>query len=72
MFASPQINIYSQDVERGVDFYRGLGFEETFRTPSDGEPDHVVLGLDGFILGVASTSSVREVHGVEPDGDGGA
>ena len=28
----------------------GLGFRETFRTPQDGDPDHVELNLDGFTL----------------------
>ena len=39
------MNIYSGDVLRAVDFYRGIGFEETFRTPREGAPIHVELEL---------------------------
>ena len=61
------MNIYSGDVLRAVDFYRGIGFEETFRTPREGAPIHVELELDGFKLGVASVSSAVADHGLELD-----
>ena len=54
MFSAPQVNIYSEDVVRAVEFYRRIGFEETFRTPSDGPPIHVELRLDGFTVGIAA------------------
>ena len=41
VFASPQINVYAEDVPRSVAFYEQLGFTETFRTPSAGAPIHV-------------------------------
>jgi len=65
--SSPQVNIYSEDVLRGVEFYRGLGFEETFRTPREGTPIHVELVLDGFRLGIAAASSAAADHGLELD-----
>ena len=67
MFSTPQVNIYSEDVARLVDFYRAFGFEETFRTPKEGEPIHVELVLDGFTVGVGAVESVVGDHGLELD-----
>jgi hypothetical protein len=47
-FGNPAINIYSLDIIRLVSFYEGLGFRETVRTPREGTPVHVELGLDGL------------------------
>ena len=55
------------DVVRAVEFYRGFGFEETFRTPREGEPIHVELVLDGFKLGIAAAASAVADHGLELD-----
>ena len=67
MFSAPQVNVYSADVVRSVGFYRGLGFEETFRTPAEGEPIHVELVLDGFKIGIASVDSAVADHGLPLD-----
>jgi catechol 2,3-dioxygenase-like lactoylglutathione lyase family enzyme len=67
MFSTPQVNIYSEDVVRAVDFYRGFGFEETFRTPREGQPIHVELVLDGFKLGIAAATSAVADHGLDLD-----
>jgi catechol 2,3-dioxygenase-like lactoylglutathione lyase family enzyme len=67
MFSTPQVNIYSEDVAGSVDFYRGLGFEETFRTPREGAPIHVELVLDGFKVGIASVASAVADHGLPLD-----
>jgi catechol 2,3-dioxygenase-like lactoylglutathione lyase family enzyme len=65
MFRAPQVNFYVEDIEASVGFYRDLlGFTETFRTPQQGTPVHVELGLDGFTLGLATIASLRDVHGV--------
>jgi catechol 2,3-dioxygenase-like lactoylglutathione lyase family enzyme len=64
-FSAPQVNLYSDDVPRAVGFYRGLGFEETFRTPAEGEPIHVELALDDLKLGIASVASVIAHHGFD-------
>jgi len=69
MFSTPQVNIYSRDVLRAVEFYRRAGFRETFRTPSDGTPIHLELELDGFKLGIASVASAIADHGLELDLD---
>lgn len=66
MFRSPQVILFSENVPRAVEFYRHLGFTETFRVPTDGEPIHVDLMLDGYKIGVASVASSREDHGLDP------
>jgi len=67
MFSKPQVNVYSQDVVRGVEFYRSLGFQETFRTPRKGDPIHVELALDGFTVGIAAGASAVADHGLDLD-----
>ena len=62
--------LFSEDVERAAGFYRRLGFAETFRVPTSGEPIHVDLELDGYKIGVASVRSTREDHGLDPVGSG--
>ena len=60
------VNLYTRDIEAGVGFYRDLlGFEETFRTPKEGIPEHVELTLNGFSLGLGTVDAARRVHGVD-------
>ena len=67
MFRSALVNLYTEDIEAGIRFYRDLlGFEETLRTPLEGVPAHIELRLDGFVLGLGTVEAAREVHGVEP------
>jgi lactoylglutathione lyase len=42
-----------------------LGFEETFRTPRDGTPEHVELSLNGFALGLGTVEAAKSAHGVD-------
>ena len=63
------VNLYTHDLARAVSFYTALGFEETFRTPVSGPPDHVELELDGFKLGIATVAAARG-HGLSPEGSG--
>lgn len=66
MYGDAFVNIYTRDVEAGIRFYKGLlGFEETFRTPKEGTPEHVELSLKGFGLGLSAVEAARRVHGVE-------
>jgi lactoylglutathione lyase len=66
MFASVLINLYTSDIEAGLRFYRDLlGFEETFRTPKEGTPEHVELTLNGFALGLGTVEAAKRVHGVD-------
>jgi catechol 2,3-dioxygenase-like lactoylglutathione lyase family enzyme len=66
MFSQPQIVLFSRDLVRAAAFYEALGFEEVFRTPSEGTPIHVDLVLDGYRIGLASEASTRDDHGLEP------
>jgi lactoylglutathione lyase len=66
MFASALVNLYTANIDAGLRFYRDLlGFEETFRTPREGTPEHVELILNGFALGLGTVEAARRVHGVE-------
>ncbi len=66
MFVTPMVNLYTNDIEAGIRFYRDLlGFTETFRTPLDGTPSHIEFRLDEFTLGLGSVEAARRVHGVD-------
>lgn len=69
-FRTPQIVLFSRDVERAARFYRDSGFREVFRTPADGAPIHVDLELDGYRIGLADETSTRQDHGMDPVLDG--
>jgi lactoylglutathione lyase len=67
MFETALVNLCTRDIGAGLRFYRDLlGFEETFRTPSEGVPAHVELRLGGFTVGLGDVEAARRVHGVEP------
>jgi lactoylglutathione lyase len=66
VFVEAFVNLYTRDIEAGLRFYRDLlGFEETFRTPTVGTPEHVELRLNGFAIGLGTVEAARRVHGVE-------
>ena len=66
MFSTGFVNLYTGDMEAGLHFYQDLlGFEVTFRTPSEGTPEHVELTLNGFALGLGTVEAARKVHGVD-------
>ena len=66
MFVNAFVNLYTNDIEAGIRFYRDLlGFEERFRTPKDGVPEHVELLLDGFMVGLGTVEAAKRVHGVD-------
>jgi catechol 2,3-dioxygenase-like lactoylglutathione lyase family enzyme len=66
LFHSPQVILFSENLPRAVAFYSSLGFSETFRVPTEGEPIHVDLTLDGYKIGIASVASTRDDHGLDP------
>jgi len=69
MFSSALVNLYTRDIEAALRFYRDLlSGEETFRTPTEGVPEHVELRLtdDGFTLGLGTVEAAQRVHGVSP------
>ncbi len=66
MFRTGFVNLYTNDIEAGVRFYRDLlGFRETFRTPREGVPEHVEFALEGFMLGLGTVEAAKRVHGVD-------
>ncbi len=70
LFSSPQVILFSADVERASAFYQALGFTEAFRVPPQGAPIHVDLELDGYRIGFASVESSRRDHGLDPAASG--
>jgi|SRR5882724_1872372 len=66
MFTTGLINLYTHDIEAGVRFYCDLlGFEETFRTPREGVPEHVEFRVGGFTVGLGTVEAAKRVHGVD-------
>ena len=41
---------------------KAIGFEETYRTPAEGAPEHVEVRALGLTLGIASVVAARDVH----------
>jgi catechol 2,3-dioxygenase-like lactoylglutathione lyase family enzyme len=70
IFRTPQVILFSEDLPRAVTFYKRLGFTETFRVPTDDDPIHVDLVLDGYKIGIASVASTRDDHGLDPIAEG--
>lgn len=66
MFRTPQIVLFSRDVEGLASFYKSLGFSETFRVPTDSQPIHIDVALDGYTIGIASIESTRDDHDLQP------
>lgn len=55
-------------MERLADFYKSLGFTETFRVPTDSPPIHIDVSLDGYLIGIASIDSTHDDHGLVDNG----
>ncbi|GGI11033.1 hypothetical protein GCM10007368_34190 [Isoptericola cucumis] len=72
MFTGTQVNLYADDVEAVVGFYRALGFAESYRYAPHGDPWHVELRLPGLTLGVASPIAARTEHGIGVSAEGAA
>ncbi|MGN6031440.1 MAG: VOC family protein [Thermomicrobiales bacterium] len=66
MLHTPQVNVYVEDVEPSVTLFRDLfGFEETFRTPAEGRPDHVEMRFESLVLGFVDMEAARRMHRLE-------
>ncbi|MFC3503329.1 VOC family protein [Micromonospora krabiensis] len=72
MFLNSQVNLYADDVECVVDFYKALGFVETYRYAPEGDPWHVEVKGAGLVLGVASPRAALTDHGLRVSQDGAA
>jgi uncharacterized glyoxalase superfamily protein PhnB len=70
IFRAPQVILFSENLPRAVAFYSSLGFTETFRVPTEGEPIHLDLTVDGYKIGIASVASTRDDHGLDPVPEG--
>jgi lactoylglutathione lyase len=57
--------IYANSVVASEDFYLGLGFEETSRTPAEGEPGYVSLRRGDAELGIVSVEWPRQELGLQ-------
>jgi len=66
MLENPFVHLYTRDIEAGLHFYCDLlGFKETFRTPTQGTPEHVELTLRGFGLGLGTVEAAKRVRGID-------
>ena len=72
MFVNFQVNLIVENVEPCVAFYKALGFDETYRTPAEGAPEHVEVRALDLTLGVSSARAAREGHGIDVSGAGNA
>ncbi len=68
MLSSGFVNLFTNHIEEAIRFYcELLGFEETYRTPREGAPEHAEFRINGFALGLGTVEAARRVHGVEPE-----
>jgi lactoylglutathione lyase len=66
LFATALVNLSTADIEAGPRFHRDLlGFQETFRAPTHGGPEHAELTLNGFALGLGTVEAAKKAHGVD-------
>lgn len=66
MYLSLMPHLFTTDIERATAFYQEqLGFEQTFRTPPDGIPDHVELRLGDSMLALSTRVAALGV-GLDP------
>lgn len=68
MFQSFQVNTIVAEVGPCVAFYQALGFDETYRFPAEGAPEHVEVRANGLTLGISSVAAAHAVHGLEMSG----
>jgi len=64
------VNLYAEEVEPAVAFYTALGFEQTYRVPTAGTPQHVEVRNGGLTIGVSSVEAARTDHAFEASQDG--
>lgn len=68
MITSGLVNVFTHDMNRALDFYGGmLRLSESFRTPPEGEPEHVEMSVGGFVLGLSTTEAAQRVHGLRAE-----
>jgi catechol 2,3-dioxygenase-like lactoylglutathione lyase family enzyme len=68
-FKNHLFNLYTEDIEASLRFYRDLmGFTETFRVPKQGPPDHVEMELGSLNLSVSTLVALKRDHGLTGGG----
>lgn len=66
MITSGLVNVFTHDIESALRFYQGvLGLPESFRTPSEGLPEHVEMRAGNFVLALSTAEAARRVHGLD-------
>lgn len=66
MIVSGLVNVFTHDIGAALAFYEGvLGLPESFRTPSEGTPEHVEMTAGGFVLAISTAEAAERVHGLE-------
>jgi len=61
MFLSTFPSLYTSDINQSLTFYRDLlEFEETFRFPDKGEPEHVELRLGDSLIALTTYAAAKE------------
>ena len=66
MISSGLVNVFTRDIERALAFYQDtLGLPESFRTPTEGVPEHVEMRAGGFVLAVSTAEAAQRVHGLD-------
>jgi lactoylglutathione lyase len=66
------VNLYAEDVTPAFAFYTALGFEESYRSPVAGTPQHIEVRRGGLTIGVSSIDAARGEYGFEASQDGAA
>lgn len=65
MISSGLVNVFTQDIEKALDFYQGiLGLPESFRTPKEGVPEHVEMSAGDFVVAISTAEAAERVYGV--------
>lgn len=65
MVTSGLVNVFTHDIGSALAFYQDvLKLPETFRTPRDGDPEHVEMSAGGFVLALSTTEAAERVHGL--------
>lgn len=68
MIATGLVNVFTSDIARSLAFYQGvLGLTETFRTPTEGSPEHVEMRAGDFVVAVSTAEAARRVHGMDAE-----
>lgn len=63
MFTELMPNLYCQDLQASVKFYRDLlGLQQTYQFPPDGTPEHIELKIGGAYLAISSLEALENSH----------